>query len=149
MSDNKPIEFRRMKARHKPKGRMTTDTALRLVGDILGHAPRDKEYLIENLHLVQDATGGLSKDNLTALAKVMNLSFAAVYEVATFYHHFTIIDDGEQAPAVAVRICRSLSCDMAGAETLMQTLQKTLGDKVRILAAPCVGRCESAPVVVV
>ncbi len=92
MSDNKPIEFRRMKARHKPKGRMTTDTALRLVGDILGDAPRDKEYLIENIHLVQDATGGLSKDNLTALAKVMNLSFAAVYEVATFYHHFTIID---------------------------------------------------------
>ncbi len=84
MSDNKPIEFRRMKARHKPKGRMTTDTALRLVGDILGDAPRDKEYLIENLHLVQDATGGLSKDNLTAWAKVMNLSFAAVYEAPLF-----------------------------------------------------------------
>ena len=149
MSENKPIEFRRMKARRKPKGRLTTDAARLLVSDILADAPRDKEYLIENLHFVQDATGGLSKDNLAALAKIMNLSFAAVYEVATFYHHFTLIDDGEQMPALAVRICRSLSCDMAGAETLMETLRDTLGDKVRILAAPCVGRCDAAPVAIV
>lgn len=149
MSDTKPVKFRRMTARRKPKGRAITDDARLRIRQIIGDAPCEREYLIENLHLVQDAEGCLVKANLAALAELMRLPFAAVYEVATFYHHFEVIEDGAPKPAIAVRICRSLSCEMAGAKSLMQTLQDTLGDKARIVAAPCVGRCAAAPIVVV
>ncbi|MGI9298744.1 MAG: NAD(P)H-dependent oxidoreductase subunit E [Gammaproteobacteria bacterium] len=138
-----------MTARRKPKGRAVSDDARLRVRRILGDAPRDREYLIENLHKIQDAEGCLAKGNLAALAELANLPFAAVYEVATFYHHFDVIEDGAPKPAVAVRVCRSLSCEMAGAKDLMQKLRDALGERARILAAPCVGRCAAAPVAVV
>lgn len=149
MSESKPVKFQRRPARQKPKGRLVTDDARRRVREILATAPLQAEYLIENLHRLQDAEGCLPKNLLAALAEEMNMPMAAVYEVATFYHHFTVLEDGDDKPALAVRVCRSLSCDMAGAENLMNTLQNVLGDKARIIAAPCVGRCAAAPVAVV
>ena len=149
MSESKPIKFRRAAARRQPKGRLVGVAARQRVREILADAPTEKAFLIENLHRIQDAEGGLSKDNLAALGEIMNLPMAAVYEVATFYHHFDVVEDDAAAAAITVRICRSLSCEMAGAEKLMQTLQETLGDKARIIAAPCVGRCAEAPAAVV
>ena len=149
MSESKPVQFRRLAAKRKPKGRAVNDRARLLIRKLLTDAPLDKEYLIENLHRLQDSQGCLAKDNLAALAELMNLPMAAVYEVATFYHHFDVVEDDQPSPAVAVRVCRSLSCEMAGAEELMKTLKETLGERARVIAAPCVGRCNAAPVAVV
>lgn len=149
MTESKPVQFRRLAARRKPKGRAVNQQARLHIRQLLDGAPVGQEYLIENLHRLQDANGCLSKDNLAALAEFMNLPMAAVYEVATFYHHFDVLEDGESTPAVAVRVCRSLSCEMAGAEQLMNTLKDTLGERARVISAPCVGRCAAAPVAVV
>ena len=149
MSEERPIQLRRKDARRRPKGRAITAAARKQIAAILQNAPREREYLIENLHRIQDAEGQLSKDHLLALAEAMNLPPAAVYEVATFYHHFDVVENGDSKPTIAVRICRSLSCEMAGAKSLAETLQSLLGDKARIVSAPCVGRCAAAPVAVV
>ncbi len=104
--------------------------------------------MIEHLHRIQDRYGHLSAARLAALAEEMRVSQTEVYEVATFYHHFDVVKEGETAPpALTVRICDSLSCALAGAEKLSEGL--ALGKDVRVLHAPCVGRCESAPVAIV
>lgn len=137
----------------RPKGRMADDLALQEVAALLGSAPSDDGYprdlLIENLHLLQDRYQGLYKRHLAALAQLMRLSQAEVYEVATFYHHFTVMNDDEQAPQVTVRVCQGLSCSMAGAGPLMQQLQAALGQNVRLVEAPCLGMCEQAPAALV
>ena len=116
-------------------------------GDVLKER---RDLLIEHLHKLNDTYRGLHQRHLVALAKLMNMAMAEVYEVATFYHHFEIIQDGEQAPQFTVRVCDGLSCDMAGAATLLGKLQASLGaDQVKVVAAPCMGRCEQAPVAVV
>ena len=108
------------------------------------------DLLIEHLHKINDTYRGLHERHLVALAKLMNIPMAEVYEVATFYHHFEVIRDGESAPKFTVRVCDGLSCDMAGATTLLGKLQASLStDKVKVVAAPCMGRCEQAPVAVV
>jgi formate dehydrogenase len=117
---------------------------------VLEGAPRESEYLIENLHRVQDAFGSLSAAHLNALAEAMKLAQAEVYEVATFYHHFDIVKEGETAPAaLTVRVCETLSCRMAGAENLLERLPALLGPGVRVIPAPCIGRCGEAPAVCV
>ena len=139
-----------LRLRSKPKGRIAEPEALAEVRALLKDAPRRADLLIEHLHKLQDHYGHLSMRHLTALAREMNLPMAEVYEVATFYHHFDIVRDGEAAPAaITVRVCESLSCEMAGAKDLLQRLPKLLGRDVRVLAAPCIGRCEQAPAVVV
>ena len=113
-----------------------------------GVEPRRRDLLIENLHRIQDCYGHLSSAHLAALAEEMRLSQTEVYEVATFYHHFDVIKEGETPPpALTVRVCDSLSCELAGAQELLKGL--SLGKDVRVIPAPCVGRCESAPVAVV
>jgi len=109
-----------------------------------------RDLLFEHLHKINDHHRGLHERHLVALAKLMNISLAEVYEVATFYHHFEIIREGEQAPQFTVRVCDGLSCDMAGASSLLNQLRESLGtSNVKVVAAPCVGRCEQAPVAVV
>ncbi|MEO8123360.1 MAG: NAD(P)H-dependent oxidoreductase subunit E, partial [Burkholderiales bacterium] len=118
--------------------------------ELLGEAPRRRDMLIEYLHLLQDRFGHLSADHLAALAQEMRLAQTEVYEVATFYHHFDVVREGETAPpALTVRVCDSLSCAMAGARDLLARLPAILGANVRVIAAPCIGRCEQAPAVVV
>jgi formate dehydrogenase len=109
-----------------------------------------RDLLIEQLHKINDTFRGLHERHLVALAKLMNIPMSEVYEVATFYHHFEVIREGEQAPQFTLRVCDGLSCEMAGAATLLNNLKASLGtSKVKVVAAPCVGRCEQAPVAVV
>jgi formate dehydrogenase len=138
------------RARPTPKGRPVDAAARAEIAVLLQGAPLEREYLIENLHRVQDRFGHISAAHLNALAEAMKLSQAEVYEVATFYHHFDVVKEGEKAPArVTVRVCETLSCRMAGAEDLLAKLPALVGPDVRVLRAPCIGRCAEAPAVCV
>ena len=132
------------------KGRQADDVSLKEVQDLVGvDAPR-RDLLIEYLHLVNDANRGLHERHLVALAKVMNIPMAEVYEVATFYHHFEVIRDGAVAADLTIRVCNGLSCELAGASQLIAKLPQLLGNpKIKVIAAPCVGRCEQSPIAVV
>ena len=132
------------------KGRQADDVSLKEVQDLVGvDAPR-RDLLIEYLHLLNDAYRGLHERHLVALAKVMNIPMAEVYEVATFYHHFEVIRDGDLAADLTIRVCNGLSCELAGASQLIEKLPQLVGNpKIKVIAAPCVGRCEQAPVAVV
>jgi NADH:ubiquinone oxidoreductase subunit F (NADH-binding) len=137
-------------ARGKLKGRPVDPQALAEVQALLGDEPRRRELLIEHLHRIQDRYGSLSAAHLVALARELRLAPAEVYEVATFYHHFDVVKEGETPPpALTVRVCESLSCELAGAHELIAELKRALGPGVRVVPAPCVGRCEQAPVAVV
>ena len=136
--------------RPAPKGREVDPDALSDVRTLLGDAPRRADLLIEHLHLIQDAYGCISPAHLTALAREMSLAPAEVFEVATFYHHFDVLTDGAAAPPkLTIRVCESISCHLAGSSALLDALQRAAGDSVRVIAAPCVGRCDRAPVAVV
>src|SRR5437762_13422396 len=136
------------KARGTPKGRQVNPQALGEVRALLGDESRQRDLLIEHLHKINDRYGHLSAAHLAALAQEMQLAMAEVYEVATFYHHFEVVKEGQGAPpALTVRVCDSIACELAGAESLLKNL--SLGKDVRVLHAPCVGRCEVAPCVVV
>ena len=114
-----------------------------------GETPR-RDLLIEYLHRIQDSYGCISAAHITALAAEMKLSTTEVYEVATFYHHFDVVrDDAERPPALTVRVCESVTCEMFGSEALIASLKGRCGQDVRIQRVPCVGRCAAAPVAVV
>ncbi|MCX7628414.1 MAG: NAD(P)H-dependent oxidoreductase subunit E [Methylophilaceae bacterium] len=134
----------------KPKGRSVDPVALAEVRELLGNESRARDMLIEHLHKIQDKFGYISSKHIAALASEMKLSQVEVYEVATFYHHFDVIKEGQiPPPPLTVRVCESISCAMAGAHDLINALKKGLGDGVRIQPVPCVGRCQHAPVAVV
>jgi formate dehydrogenase len=133
------------KTRPVPKGRQVDAKALEQVRALLGDAPRRRELLIEHLHKLNDHFGHLPAAHLAALAQEMRLALTEVYEVATFYHHFEVVKEGELPPApLTVRVCDSIACELAGAHEL---LKLDLGAGVRVIPAPCVGRCEVAPCV--
>jgi len=136
------------KSRITPKGRQVDDSALADVRDLLGDRPRRRDLLIEFLHLIQDRFGHLSANHIAALADEMRLAQAEVYEVATFYAHFDVVRDGDTPPpALTIRVCDSLSCEMAGSAALQKALEDGLDPQdVRVLRAPCMGRCDTAPV---
>jgi NADH:ubiquinone oxidoreductase subunit F (NADH-binding) len=136
--------------RARPKGRPLDPHALAEIHTLLGDAPRRRDLLIEFLHRIQDAYGHLSDKHLVALAHEMKLAMTEVYEVATFYHHFDVVKEGDAAPPkVTVRVCETLSCALAGGEELLAAAKRTFGDDVRVVGAPCIGRCECAPAAVV
>ncbi len=138
------------RTRPTPKGRAVDPVARAEVEALLEGVPRDREYLIENLHRIQDRFGHLSAGHLNALAEAMKLAMAEVYEVATFYHHFDVVKEGESAPPrTTIRVCETLSCRMAGAQDLLDRLPALVGPNVRVVAAPCIGRCAEAPAVCV
>src|SRR5438309_6916441 len=138
------------KVRARPKGRTADPQALEDVRGLLGDAPRRRDLLIEHLHRINDRYGYLSAAHLAALAQEMRLAQAEVYEVASFYHHFEVVKEGEVAPSqLAVRVCDGLACEMAGAQDLLRKLPAIVGENVRVIAAPCIGRCEQAPAVAV
>ena len=138
----------RGKGRGTPKGRQLDDVAWDKVKALLGELPRRRDLLIEHLHLIQDKFGCLSAAHLRALAEEMRLSQAEVYEVASFYAHFDVVKEGEaKPPALTIRVCDSLSCELAGAQALKSALEDGLNpEEVRVLRAPCMGRCDTAPV---
>ena len=135
------------KGRRTPKGRQFEDEALNEVKALLENRPRQKDLLIEFLHLIQDKYGYLSAQHLCALAEELKISMAEVYEVASFYAHFDIVKEDETPPPqITIRVCDSLSCELAGAEKLREELKKGFDPKeVRVVRAPCMGRCDAAP----
>ncbi len=140
------------RARSRMKGRQPEAQALADVQALIGKRPAEghrRDLLIEHLHVLNDHYRGLFERHLVALAFEMNLSLAEVYEVATFYHHFHVLRDDETAPNITVRVCDSLSCKLVGAEALLAQLEPMMGEGVQVLRAPCVGRCDQAPVAVV
>lgn len=152
MAEAQKVEWisKPVRKRARPKGRSVDAVALEEVQALLGDAPRDRDLLIEHLHRIQDRYGHISADRLLALAREMKLSAAEVYEVATFYHHFDVVKEGEAAPpALTVRVCDSITCEMCGCDELIGSLEQGLGDAVRVQRVPCVGRCDEAPVAVV
>ena len=136
--------------RTRPKGRHVDPQALDEIRGLLADAPRRRDLLIEHLHKIQDRYGHLSAAHLVALAHEMKLAPVEVYEVASFYHHFDVVKEGETPPPrLTVRVCDSISCELAGAQSLLTGLEAKLGPAVRVQPVPCVGRCEAAPVAVV
>jgi len=139
----------RNKARPVPKGRQVEPRAKVEIEELLGARSRQRDLLIEHLHLVQDTYGQISAEHLAALADEMGLAFAEVFETATFYAHFDVVKEGDaDIPRLTVRVCDSLTCAMFGAEELLETLRRELAsDAVRVVRAPCVGLCDHAPAV--
>ena len=142
----KPGSGRRRGLNH-PKGRQVEPAALGEVQALLGDQPRRHDLLIEFLHLIQDKFGCLQARHLAALAQEMKLALVEAYEVASFYAHFDIVMDGETPPpALTVRVCDSLTCELMGAQKLLRELPAKLGAGVRVVRAPCMGGCHNAPV---
>src|SRR5580698_9057470 len=142
-----PGEGRR-RAKSTPKGRQVDPTAAHEIELLLGNLPRRRDLLIEYMHLVQDKYHQISAAHLAALADAMKLSFAEVFETATFYAHFDVVKEGEpDIPPLTIRVCDSLTCAMMGAEKLLHELQDSAGPGIRVVRAPCVGRCDTAPAV--
>jgi formate dehydrogenase len=140
----------RIRRMSKLKGRQAEDAALRSVRALIGPGPHRRDLLIENLHKLQDTYRCLHDRHLVALAVEMRLPIAEVYEVASFYHHFEIVRSPQQAPEIRVRVCDGLSCEMAGAGELLARLPTLLGvGRTLVIPAPCMGRCEQAPVAMV
>jgi len=136
----------RRKSAPFPKGRVLKQAEVDSLRAILGDSPRERALLIEYLHLIQDHEGALPAGLLHALAEELAIPMAEVYEVATFYAHFDVVGDGEAKPEkVTIRVCDSLSCMLAGAETLLATLAAKEMPGVRIVRAPCIGSCATAP----
>jgi formate dehydrogenase len=136
----------RKRAKSTPKGRQIDPAAAHEVELLLGDRPRRRDLLIEHLHLIQDKYRQISAGHLAALAEEMKLSFAEVFETATFYAHFDIVKEGEGDIApLTIRVCDSLTCAMLGGEKLLHDLQRASGPGVRVVRAPCVGRCDTAP----
>ena len=140
-----PGEGRR-RAKATPKGRQIDPQAAEEIAALLGDRPRRRDLLIEHLHLVQDRYRQISAAHLAALADEMKLSFAEVFETATFYAHFDVVKEGAaDIPPLTIRVCDSLTCAMLGGEKLLQDLQSSAGPGIRVVRAPCVGRCDTAP----
>jgi formate dehydrogenase beta subunit len=144
----------KQRKRQRPKGRAVTPEAMADVEALIGPPPLRHDLLIEYLHRINDRYGQLGAPHLAALARALALSQTEVYEVASFYHHFVVVKENPDgtlapAPALTVRVCDGLSCEMAGAKALLDKLPGILGRDVRVIPAPCVGRCEQAPVAVV
>ncbi len=136
----------RKRAKSTPKGRQIDPQAAEQVALLLGDRPRRRDLLIEHLHLIQDKYHQISAAHLAALADEMKLAFAEVFETATFYAHFDVVKEGEaNIPPLTIRVCDSLTCAMLGAEKLLQDLQAGAGRGIRVVRAPCVGRCNTAP----
>ena len=148
LDDNKGVwKSGKGKGRLTSKGRQLDDKAWADVQGLLGDRLRSRDLLIEFLHLIQDKFGHLSAPHLRALAEEMRLSMAEVWEVATFYAHFDPIREDEATPpALTIRVCESLSCELAGSEQLIVALESGADPRqVRVLRAPCMGRCDTAP----
>ncbi len=142
------------KPRRMTGERPVPPAALEEVGALLAGRPLRKDLLIEHLHAINDRHGQLRTDHLAALAQLLRLSPVEVFEVASFYHHFEVVREGADGhypvpAALTVRVCDGIACELAGAQDLLAKLPALLGTEVRVIAAPCIGRCEQAPAVAV
>ena len=139
----------RRRPKLRPKGRALDHDALARVRGLLAGMPRRRDLLIEALHRLQDGIGHLAAPDLRALAEEFSIPQAEVFEVASFYHHFDIVKEGEAPPPeLTIRVCDSVACMIAGAEALATALESDVdGQAIRIQRVPCIGRCAEAPAV--
>jgi formate dehydrogenase len=141
---------RQIRQKSKLKGRQADDSAIEQVQALIGEGPYRRDLLIEYLHALNDTYLGIKDVHMVAVAKLMRLPMAEVYEVASFYHHFDILRDGDTPSAITIRVCDGLSCNLKGAQDLLHKLPAMLGQTdASVVHVPCVGRCEQAPVAVV
>ncbi|WP_313953879.1 NAD(P)H-dependent oxidoreductase subunit E, partial [Accumulibacter sp.] len=148
MSRTEQATTGRRKGRGQRRGRRVDPATRDAVIELLAGMPLRRDLLLEHLHCLQDARGCLREGELVALADLLRISVAEVYETATFYAHFDLRDDHEPTPALAVRVCDGLSCRLQGALQLDGSLRELLPpSEARVLRAPCMGRCDLAPVV--
>ena len=139
-----------IRRKSKLKGRQADDVSLAEIRQLIGADLHRRDLLIENLHILNDEYRALHDRHLVALAKEMNLPMAEVYEVATFYHHFEVVRGNDPVADITIRVCDGIACELAGAQKLLAKLPAILGNpKVKVIPAPCVGRCEQAPIAVV
>ncbi|MDO9147709.1 MAG: NAD(P)H-dependent oxidoreductase subunit E [Hydrogenophaga sp.] len=143
----RPVETARARPRYTPKGRQVSPAARERVAALCAGLEPRADLLIEHLHRLQDAERALRHGRLAALAERLRLSQVEVFEVASFYHHFEVVDDEAPVADTVVRVCTSLSCAMAGGDTLLSDLRARLAGNaaVRVQGAPCIGQCHSAP----
>ena len=136
------------KGKKTPRGRQANNIHLEEISNLLGNSPRRKDLLIEFLHLIQDKFGCINFEHISALAEELKLAQSEIYEVATFYAHFDVIKEGElPPPPTTIRICDSLSCELNGAQSLLKAVKdSTDPSEIRVIRAPCMGRCDTAPV---
>ena len=135
--------------KYQPRGRNIDKDSLLDIKQLFYGRCLQKDHLIECLHLIQDHYQQISLPHILALANELNMSMAEVYEVASFYHHFDIVEDNTVKPKITVRVCNSISCELFGSDQLLKNLQQSLGTQVNFQKVPCVGRCANAPVAVV
>ena len=138
------------KRRWKPKGRQVDDKSFQRIAALLDNEAIVRDELIEYLHLIQDNLGFLQDKHLVALAEIMNISLAEVYEVTTFYAHFNVVKDSDvKPPEVTIRVCESLTCEMFGAKGILKNLSSFKNNLIKVVPGPCMGRCQYAPTVCV
>ncbi len=134
------------RAKSIPKGRQIDPLAQQEIEKLLGERSRQRDLLIEHLHLIQDAYHQISAAHLAALADAMKLSLAEAFETATFYAHFDVVKENDPpVPPLTIRVCDSLTCALFGADKLLHAVRAGAGPHVRVVRAPCVGRCDTAP----
>lgn len=146
---NVKFENNKKKIKGQFRGRRIDPGALKEIRDLMAEMPIKRDLLIEYLHLIQDKYHQITARHMVALADELKLSMTEIYEVATFYHHFDVVEDDTKAPVITVRICNSLTCEMFGADALIDGLKDQFNDDIRIQLVPCVGRCHDAPIAVV
>ena len=139
----------RRKALEFNKGRQSDDQS---IDDLKNLIPNDyfrqRDMLIESLHLIQDRYKCLKPKHLTALSELTNLPLTEIYETASFYAHFDIYkEDDLTPPDTTIRVCDGITCEMNGCKSLEKDLKDNLDSNVRVVRAPCMGRCHQAPVV--
>ena len=142
--------LKKKKRRWKPKGRQPENSFYEEVSNLLQGIHFKRDELIEYLHILQDEFGVLYDKHLVALSTIINLPLSEIYEVATFYAHFNIIKNAETyEPLKVVRVCESLTCELFGAHTLLDSLKVCENKNIKVVPGPCMGRCDVAPTVCV
>ena len=139
----------RRKALEFNKGRQSDESAVQELRNLIPNDYfRQRDMLIESLHLIQDNFKCLKPKHLTALSELTNLPLTEIYEVASFYAHFDIYkEDDLEPPKTTIRVCDSITCEMNGCKSLEKNLKDNLPNDIRVVRAPCMGRCHQAPVV--
>jgi len=137
-------------AASKRRGRRTDLKVRKEIDDLVSPDSNRSDLLIEYLHIIQDEYGCIDSKQIGALANLMKLSMSEVFEVATFYHHFTVVQDRSlDAPKKPIKICDSITCELFGSEQLINDMKrKTANADLSIQRVSCVGRCDRAPVAV-
>ena len=144
------ISLKKKKKRWTTKGRQVEDKYLEEIKKLFSNITIKRDELIEYLHLLQDNFGALYDKHLVALSTITNLPLSEIYEVATFYAHFNIIKNNPSfKPIKIVRVCESLTCELFGAQKILEDLNNLNDENIKVVPGPCMGRCQHAPTVCV